>query len=115
MEFELNGTNWKIKFSNKDYLLKRYNKENKEKAFYVFGYCDFAKHVIHINSELEKTQTLQTLRHELAHCWLWCIGAYKDNYTQEELCDIVASMCDFIYEVTYVFKERWNYKKNNDL
>lgn len=104
MKFELNNTKWIIRFSNKNWLLKKYNKEHKEKATFVFGLCDYTKHIININSELEETQILQTLRHELAHCWLWTFGAVYDNYTEEELCNKFASMCEFVYEVSKEFK-----------
>ncbi len=103
MEFSLNGTKWNIKKTSKKWLIDKYNSEHEDKCYYAFGLCEYPTHTIHLNEELEDTQMIQTLKHELTHCWLWTMGATYESYTEEEVCNKVSAMCDFIYNTTQKF------------
>lgn len=100
MEFTLNNTKWKIIKTPKQWLIDKYNSEHDEKCYYVFGLCEYSTHIIHLNEELNKSQMLMTLRHELAHCWLWTYGACYESYSEEDVCNKVSAMCEFIYEIS---------------
>ena len=52
MEFTINDIVWSIKDTSKEWLIDKYNSEHDEKCTYVFGLCDYATHIIHINEEL---------------------------------------------------------------
>lgn len=103
MNFKLNDMEWTIKQTPKQWLVEKYNSENESKCTYVFGLCEYPKHIIHINEELERTEMIKTLKHELTHCWLWSYGAKYETYTEEELCDKVSAMCDFIHRTAYSY------------
>lgn len=103
MEFYINNTKWEIRLTPKQWLIDKYNSEHDEKCYYAFGLCEYSTHIIHLNEELERTELIKTLKHELTHCWLWVHGATYENYTEEEVCNKVSAMVDFIYKTTNEF------------
>ena len=103
MNFKLNDMEWTIKPTPKQWLVDKYNSEHEDKCTYAFGLCEYSKHIIQLNEELERTEMIRTLKHELTHCWLWSYGATYETYTEEEVCNKVSAMCDFIYKTTYSY------------
>ena len=45
-------------------------------------------------------QKIRTLKHELTHCFIYNYGLYNaPSFNEEMVCDLVASITDFINEV----------------
>lgn len=100
MKFIINNDTWKIKEIDKDKLTDLYNKENDEDARYCFGVTIYPEHKIYINEDLCYQQKIKTLKHELTHCYIWEYGLYNvPSFTEEMVCDLVASINDFINEI----------------
>lgn len=110
MEFEINKDKWKIEEKTKQEMIELYSSQKypDEEVFYVFGVTNKAEHLIYINSEMCKEQKIKTLKHELTHCYIWNYGLYNvPHFTEEMVCDIVASINDFINEVVNKYKEQY--------
>lgn len=106
IEFEINKSKWKITQKPKEELLEKYNTEHEEKATYVFGVTSYPNHEIVINEELCFDQQIATLKHELAHCYIWSYGFYEVAQFNEELvCDIISASNDFINIVLDKYKK----------
>lgn len=100
MEFIINNDKWKIKEVDKQKLTDLYNSQNDETATYCFGVTIYNEHKILLNSEMCYQQKIKTLKHELTHCYIWEYGMFNiPNFTEEMVCDLVASINDFINEV----------------
>lgn len=107
MEFIINNDKWTIEEKEKNELKELYEKEMEEKAYFVFGVTQKSQHIIYINKDMCKDQKIKTLKHELAHCYIWEYGLYNVTECNEELiCDLVASSNDFINDIiNKYFKE----------
>lgn len=104
MKFIINENKWKIKQVTKQNLLDKYNSENEEKSTYVFGLTQYSKHEIWINKDMCMEQQINTLKHELTHCYIWSYGLYNiPNYTEEMVCDLVSSINNFINKIVEDF------------
>lgn len=104
MKFNINHNDWEIILKDTEALKDEYNKENEESNF-VFGVTIYSKHEIWINKDMCPDQQIRTLKHELTHCYLWNYGLYNaPSFTEEMICDLVASINDFINEVVEEYK-----------
>ena len=100
MEFNINYNTWKIIQKSKDELLEKYNNEYDDEARYAFGVTIFPDHEIWINKDMCLESQITTLKHELTHCYIWSYGLFNiPNYTEEMLCDLVASTNDFVNDI----------------
>jgi len=106
MKFEINEDIWEIEYMDKDALIKMYEEQYDEKAYFVFGVTQKAQHKIYINKDVVKSQQINTLKHELTHCYIWEYGLYNvPNFNEEMVCDLVASINSFINDIVKRFKE----------
>lgn len=104
MKFEINNNEWEIFRVDKDSILDRYNEEHEDQSTYVFGLTIYPEHQIWINDNLCTEEKIRTLKHELAHCYLWSYGFYNTpHFTEEMLCDTVAASNDFINRIVMEF------------
>lgn len=100
MNFKINNMVWKIMMKSKEELLDKYNSNHDQKAYYLFGVTLFPEHEIWLNEEMCFDQQIKTLKHELAHCYIWSYGIYNvPDYNEEFICDLVSASNDFINEV----------------
>ena len=111
-DFNINNSTWKVIEKEKKELLDKYNKEHEDEATFVFGLTSYSNHEIWINEEMCIEQKINTLKHELTHCYIWSYGLYNaPHYTDEMVCDIVSSINDFINEVVTKYKEALDQEK----
>mgnify|MGYP003308109641 CR=1 FL=1 len=104
MIFTINNEDWDIKLVDKDIIKSRYNQEYNSEATYVFGLTLYNQNEIWINEDMCEDQRLRTLRHELAHCYIWSYGLNNTpSFTEEMVCDIVASSYYIIDEIVEDF------------
>lgn len=99
--FTLNGTEYKV--LEADCI-------NDEKD--IMGYTVFTESIVYIK-KMSESQTLRTLKHELAHVWLYEYGHNQHDedksFNNEDVCEIVACSNDWINEMV---KKYQNIKKN---
>lgn len=104
MKFEINDEEWEIFIVDKGSIKDRYNEENNAEATFVFGLTIYNEHAIWINDSMCFIEKIRTLRHELTHCYIWSYGLNNaPHYTEEMVCDIVASSIDIINSITNQF------------
>lgn len=102
MEFKINNTEWKIIEESKQEMINLYKEQiqPEEDVLFVFGLTNKSYHIIFINEDMCETQKINTLKHELMHCYIWSYGLGNvSDFDEEMVCDIVASSNDFINEV----------------
>ena len=90
MEFEINGSKWKIKEVSKEFLQNDGD----------LAETDYMAQEILIWEECKCKRN--TLKHELCHVWLWEYAHVQndnDRFHFEQVCQIVANSNDFINEI----------------
>ena len=98
MKFKINNDTWEIRKANKDKMKELWNKITGEETC-VFGLIIKTSQIIYICSDICEEQQIKTLKHELAHCYIWEYGLYYSNFEEEIVCEIVAKSNDFINEI----------------
>lgn len=112
MEFDINNDKWFIVYKDKEEMKKLYEiqKYPDEDVFFVFGLTNKAEHYIYINQDMAIEQQIKTLKHELTHCYIWEYGLYNvPNFNEEMVCDLVASINNFINKIIEKFND-WREK-----
>lgn len=94
-KFKINNSIWEIKEITDEEM--QYDKGRS--GYYTHGYTCYSENIIYINKTSPEKQ--RTLKHELTHCWLYMYGHNQDDkrFTNEDVCEIVASINDFINEI----------------
>ena len=96
MKFKINGNTWEIlTISNTEIdNIEGNNGEN-----FIHGTTRYWLNKIFINEDTP--EQLRTLKHELVHVWLYEYVHRPDEkrYNEEDICEIVASINDFINEI----------------
>ena len=113
MEFKINNDNWQIKEVSKDTIRTLWKDMTGEDTV-IFGLTDKTLQVIFINNDICDEQKIKTLKHELAHCYIWEYGLYYVEADEETICEIVAKSNDFINEVINEYKENLKNKTNEE-
>lgn len=92
MTFELNGETWNI------IQVPTIGDEVTN-----LGLTDYTKRVIKLLDWVDETTRIRTLKHELAHVWMWEYGhsQHSDDktFSNEDVCEIIACSNDFINEI----------------
>lgn len=93
MDFQCNGTKWTIK------VVDEATMNNEQKNDCTLGLTFYKKHEIWLLNS--NTSIIRTLKHELAHVWLWEYGHNQEEkaFNNEDVCEIIACSNDFINEV----------------
>lgn len=103
--FYIGRQEWAIITVDKNTIKELYDKEYGEASDYVFGLTLYPSHEIWINNDMCFDQQLNTLAHELTHCFIWCNGLYHtDEFNEEMICDIVSASYNFVYEIVALFE-----------
>ncbi len=97
MQFKINGNIWFINEISKTEMEEKFEED-------ALGYTNYGEQVIYLLNY--QANILRTLRHELTHAWLWEYGHYQHEkeFTNEDVCEIVACISDFINEVIERYK-----------
>jgi Zn-dependent peptidase ImmA (M78 family) len=110
VKFKINNDTWQIKETNKS-VIREIWKEMTGEDTAVFGLTVRTSQVIFINNDICEEQKIKTLKHELAHCYIWEYGLYYAEADEETICEIVAKSNDFINEVINEYKKKLNLTK----
>ena len=104
-DFKINNHKWKIEIKTGEELLEEYHKRNNQ-GYMCNGLTFYREHEIWLAKELCDDEKIRTLKHELTHCYIWEMGFYNVEFKwEEQICDFVATIHDFINEVLGVDKE----------
>lgn len=101
MEFEINNTTWTIEKVDETTI------NNEMKSDGTLGVTIFKNQKIMLLKD--QANIIKTLKHELTHVWLYEYGHNQNDnktFTYEDVCEIVASLHDFISEVVEQYKEQ---------
>jgi len=101
MEFEINNTTWTIEKVDEATI------NNEMKSDGTLGVTIFKNQKIMLLKD--QANIIKTLKHELTHVWLYEYGHNQNDnktFTYEDVCEIVASLHDFIGEVVEQYKEQ---------
>ena len=119
MEFIINGDMWFVGYKSTKELIDIYMTQFDEKPSFVFGLTVRSQNRIWLNNDMQVSQQIKTLKHELTHCYIWESGLYYvPNFDEEMACDLVSRSNDFINEVIDKFKNggsklmKKNYKED---
>lgn len=93
----------KFKCNNIEYEI--IEKEQLENGEYV-GLTEYQNKRV-LLKKLDRDFMIRTLKHELAHVWMWEYGHNQDEkeFNNEDVCEIVACSNDFINEVVEKYKQ----------
>lgn len=93
MEFRINGTKWTIEEVDEATI------NNEMKSDGSLGVTIYKTQKIMLLKD--QANIIKTLKHELTHAWLYEYGHNQNDdktFTYEDVCEIVASINDFINE-----------------
>lgn len=118
MKFKMNDRNWEIvELSQEDMQqhFKDYKWDGEPQKDKYFGLTYFDEQKIYIDKDLHVEQKVQTLLHELMHCY---IGSYlscsqEQTFNEELLCDISANSHIMITNIICEYFNN-NEKKHNN-
>ena len=78
-----------------------------------FGVCQYVNQRILIDNSIKDDKKYQTLKHELAHAFLYCYTLdKKDTFNEEELCEFVAMYSDAINDFAKEYMEVMHHWEN---
>ena len=107
MKFTINDVEWEIKFVDTETISKITNETLGTDFNFAYGLTLNPKSTIIINKDMNKEQQLHALKHELTHCYIWEFGLYHvDSFSEEMVCDLVASINNFINKVIENVEEK---------
>lgn len=73
-----------------------------------FGVCDNYNRIIYIDESLEINAKKRTLKHELTHAFITTyLLERKDNYTEEDLCELVSIYGEDIIKLCNKIAKSW--------
>lgn len=100
MKFLMNNREWNIIQIDKEQLIDLYKLITKdENVETVYGLTNYEKKIVYINYKICKEKMIQTLKHELMHVYIEEYCAQKEEYDEEELCNISANSHDIIHKI----------------
>ena len=104
MEFKMNNRTWEIKELSQEEIRKhivdyKYDGKPVETGRY-YGQTYFDEQTIYLDKDLHQEQKMQTLIHELGHCYIGTFITHQDkNYNEEEVANIVSNSYFVILEI----------------
>lgn len=99
----INGVEWDVKFAPKDDdVFKRSD------GSYTIGCTDYNDKTIYLCDELYGCKLRKVLIHEVTHAFVLSYDIYMDIYSEERLCDFLATYARDILHVSKDIYERIN-------
>lgn len=84
---------------------------------YYFGQTKFLENTVYLDKNLSPVRLKKTLIHELMHCYIReYVTTYEKDYTEDDVCDLIANAYYIIRDVLYTFDlreipKKWGVKK----
>ena len=113
MKFEMNNRTWEIKELSQEAIRKhivdyKYDGQPQEGRYY--GQTYFSEQTIYLDKDLHPEQKIQTLIHELVHCYIGSFITIQGNtsYTEEDVADIISNSHSIIHGIVdkYLLKNK---------
>lgn len=101
MKFKINNTEWTIEEVD-EAAIKNEMENNDE----TLGVTLYKTQTIMLLKD--QANIIKTLKHELTHVWLYEYGHNQNDdktFTYEDVCEVVASINDFINEIVEQYKQ----------
>ena len=101
MKFKINNTEWSIEEVDEATI------NNEMKADEILGVTIYKTQKIMLLKD--QANIIKTLKHELTHVWLYEYGHNQNDdktFSYEDVCEVVASINDFINEIVEQYKEQ---------
>lgn len=101
MKFKINNTEWTIEEVDEATI----NNEMKNDG--TLGVTIYKTQKVMLLKD--QANIIKTLKHELTHVWLYEYGHNQNDdktFTYEDVCEVVASINDFINEIVRQYKEK---------
>lgn len=99
MKFEINNTIWTIRKVDEAEI------NNEVKNDYTLGLTIYkTQEILLLNNQ---ANILKTLKHELAHVWMYEYGHNQNNkeFDCEDVCEIISSCNDFINKIVELYQK----------
>lgn len=105
MKFKINNRTWEIIEENQE-KIKEIDNEKDEKVT-IYGLTCYDTQKIYLWNKLCYEAKIQTLKHELFHCYVGCYCSFSSLELNEEvMCNLSANSHDIIHEIVEkYFKE----------
>lgn len=101
MKFKINNTEWTIEEVDEATI------NNEMKSDGILGVTIYRNQKIMLLKD--QANIIKTLKHELTHVWLYEYGHNQNDektFTYEDVCEVVASINDFINEIVQEYLEQ---------
>ena len=101
MKFKINNTEWTIEEVEEATI------NNEMKSDGTLGVTIYITQTIMLLKDQDNI--IKTLKHELTHVWLYEYGHNQNDdktFSYEDVCEVVASINDFINEIVEQYKEQ---------
>ena len=101
---------WKLCFRNRKEMDDIYYEDRTpEEGVRIYGVTDYTESTVYIDKDLDGFPLVKTLRHELAHVYLWETGNQGHTYDEEEMADFMSVagpvICKTVDDITLRLKE----------
>lgn len=98
MKFKMNNRTWEIIEETQE-KIKKIDKETDEKIT-IFGLTCYDTQKIYLWKDLCLEAKIQTLKHELAHCYIGSYCSFSSlNLNEEVVCNIFSNSHDIITKI----------------
>ena len=87
MKIRIHNTEWKVKLCKGEKLNKMMEQPS-------IGYTCFMNHIIYIKKGMDMPNTIQTVRHELTHAFLFEYGISLSD--EESICNFIGAFAEEI-------------------
>ena len=101
MKFKKNDLEFTIRYATADEVKPVFNDKNEDS--YYYGSTTLSKQEILINNEVSKEKQIETLYHELMHCYIFCYLCDGLQFDEEGLCNISAKSHNIIHNIVERF------------
>lgn len=107
LKFYINNLEWTLLFREETVVKTVYNELANSSSKYVFGFTDFPTLRIFVDKDLSSDILRRTLMHELIHAHLFSFGLDFEDYTEEDICNIMSSAMDTLIQIANELMEEW--------
>ena len=103
MFFTLNGLDYEIIESDNCAQCYLTDDSNYMDSGQLFGSCDNALQKIYIHKRLPLHNKIRILAHEVTHAVIYAYGLDREEFTQEDMCEFVASHFQTINRIVFSY------------
>lgn len=107
MKFKMNNKEFEIKKVSKNEMWGDAGEAKKSDRDYLGKFNAYTQE-IWLSNDLSKEQEIETLIHELIHCYMWCYCTHLEQCDEEDICNIGSKSHFIIDEIIERYKVETN-------